>query len=209
MGIFDGIKVAESTLVVLGPTIGKLFAVQGATVVKIESGTAVGIDRITRPYKKGIRLNRSAFFSNFNNDKYGITLNLKHPKGLELGRKLIGSCDIFVEGFTPGTVDRLGIGYKDLKKIKPDIIMMSCSIQGQTGPNSRHPGYGSEGQSLFGFTQVLGWPDSEPQVPHVAYPDFFIPYFGVAVLISALEHKRQTGEGMYIDLAQYECAPNS
>ena len=207
MGIFDGIKIAACSLVATGPTITKLMAMHGATVIKIESGTSAGIDRMTRPYKKGMSLNRSAFFNLFNFDKYGITLNLKHPKGLEIGKRLIASCDAFVESFTPGTVDRLGIGYNELKKIKPDLIMMSVSIMGQTGPNSRLPGYGVEGQSLFGFTQILGWPDGEPQVPFVAYPDFFLPYYGTAMMICALEHRRQTGEGMYIDFAQYEGAP--
>lgn len=205
-GIFDGIRYAECALVAFGPTISKLFAEHGATVIKIESGTAAGIDRMTRPYTKGMSLNRSAFFNLFNNDKYGITLNLKHPKGLDIAKRLIATCDIFAQGFTPGTIERLGLGYDELKKIKPDLIMLNLSIQGQTGPNARHPGYGDETQSLTGFTHLTGFPDGDPQMPWRAYTDFFTQYYGVATLVGALEHRRLTGEGMYIDLSQHESA---
>ena len=100
--IFNGIRIVEFSWVVTGPSTTRLFAMHGATVIKVESSTRPEISRMTRPYKEGMSLNRSGFFARHNNDKLSVSLNLNHPKGLEIVKRLIASVDIVVEAFTPG-----------------------------------------------------------------------------------------------------------
>ena len=111
-----------------------------------------------------------------------------------------------VENFTPGTMEAWGIDYESLRRIKPDLIMLSTSNQGQTGPHSRHPGHGAILTSLAGFTHLTGWEDGEPCQPFGALTDFITPLLGAIALVGALEHRRRTGEGQYLDLSQYEAS---
>ncbi len=151
-------------------------------------------------------LNRSGYFSGFNSDKYGISLNLNHPRGPEVAKRAVAWADIVLEGFTPGIIDRWGLGYEVLKKVKPDIIMVSTSNQGQTGPHAQHPGYGTQLVSLVGFTDITGWPDRIPTQPYGAYTDVVAPRLGTAAIIAALDHHQRTGEGQFLDLSQFEAS---
>jgi len=118
---------------------------------------------------------------------------------------LVSWADIVAENFLPGTMERMGLGYDDLRKIKPDIIMLRASMQGQTGPRAVHPGFGTQLSALAGLSHILGWPDREPATVYGAYTDFILPRFGVAALVAALAYRRKTGIGQCIDLSQYEC----
>jgi benzylsuccinate CoA-transferase BbsF subunit len=201
----EGIKVADFSWVTTGPLITKYLADLGAEVVHIETSLRPDVMRTSAPYKENIAdVDRAAFFAYFNNNKYGVTLNLKNPRGVEIAKKIVAWADIIVEAFRPGTMGQYGLNYDGVKKIKGDIIMLSVSSQGQTGPGASVIGMGLHVASLCGFTDLTGWPDKPPCVPVGAYPDYISPRFGLAALIATLDYRRRTGKGQYIDLSQYE-----
>ena len=123
---FEGIKVADFSWVAVGPTTTKYLADHGATAVRVEANTPLDILRAAGPFKDGVPgPDRTQFFADYNTSKYGITLDLKNPAGVEVARRLIAWADVFIESFTPGTVDRMGIGYETARSINPSIIMAS------------------------------------------------------------------------------------
>jgi benzylsuccinate CoA-transferase BbsF subunit len=200
-----GIKVADFSWVITGPMITKYLADLGAEVVRIESSLRIDLMRASAPYKDNVAgVDRSGFFAYYNNNKYGITLNLKHPRGLEIAKKIIAWADIVIEAFRPGTMSKFGVDYNGVKKVKPNIIMLSISSQGQTGPGANVIGMGLHVASLVGFMNLTGWPDKAPCLPVGSYPDYISARFGLAALIAALDYRRRTGKGQHIDLSQYE-----
>jgi len=199
------VKVADFTWVVAGPLCVRILADFGAQVVHVETGTRLDPIRYTPPYKDNIPgTNRGGYFHNYNSNKYGITLNLKHPKAPDLVRRLILWADIVAENFNPGVTERLGLSYEQLREIRPDIIMISLGSKGQTGPQSRLPAFGAHLAALSGFTAITGWPDRDPPVIFGAYTDSIAGRFGAATLLAALDYRRRTGKGQYIDLSQSE-----
>jgi benzylsuccinate CoA-transferase BbsF subunit len=136
-------------------------------------------------------------------NKLSITLNFATPRGLELTRRLIAKSDIFMENLAGGTVARRGLGYDDLRKVKPDLIMMSTCMQGQTGPYASHAASGHKLAALSGFNQIYGWPD-RPPAWITAYTDNIAPVYNVIALMAALEYRRRTGKGQYLDFSQNE-----
>lgn len=206
-GIFKDVKIVEFAAIAAGPLIGKFLADHGATVVHVESYARPDGFRANYPPFKDNEpgYDRSGSFGICNNNKLDVTINLKAPGGIDLAKRLIRWADVMTENFTPGTMKKLGLGYEESTAIKPDIIMLSTCNQGQTGPHARHPGFGSHLSSLCGFTSVSGYPDSDPAILYGPYVDHIGVGYGVIALVAALEHKRQTGEGQLVDLAQYEC----
>lgn len=203
--VFEGIKIADFSWIGAGPWTIKHLADHGAEVIHIESGTRPDLLRSTPPYKGNIAgLNRSAYFAIFNNNKYGMSLNLNHPRGREVARRIVAWADIVAESFGPGRMKEWGLGYEELREIKPDIIMFSTTQQGQTGPSAEQPGFGTQLVSLAGFTHLTGWADREPAVAYGAYTDSIAPRFGATALIAALDYRRRTHKGQHIDLSQYE-----
>jgi len=201
----QGVKVVDFSWAFAGPFIGAYLGDYGAQVIKVESQSRLDLTRVTAPYKDGVTgINRSGCFLVVNNSKYGITLNLKHQRAPEIIKKLIAWADIVVENFGAGVMDRLGLGYDELKKIRPDIIMLSATIQGQTGPNSTFAGYGWNTVALTGIGNLTGWPDRSPVGTLQAYPDSVVPWFGVIAVMAALDYRRRTGKGQYLDVSQYE-----
>ena len=202
---FEGIKVADFTWWIAGPLTTKTLADYGATVVRIESAQRPGGLRITMPYKDNKPgVNRSGFYAYWNANKYSISLDLGHPQGREIAKKLVSWADITAENFNPGVMENWGLGYEDLKKIRPDAIMLRTSNQGQTGPFSRLGGLGLQLNALAGFVNFTGWADRDPLSFMFAYPDYFVPHFAIATLVAALEYRRRTGKGQMIDLSQSE-----
>ena len=203
--VFEGIKVAEFAAVAAGPAIGKHMADHGALVVHVESYERPDGFRLNYPPYKDNKygLNRAGSFAICNNNKYGVTINLKAKEGVDLALELIEWSDVVIENFTPGTIKKLGIGYEEMKRVNPRIILYSTCNQGQTGPHAFHPGFGSHLSSLCGFTYVTGYPDRLPCILG-PYVDFVAVGYGVIAVTAALEHRRRTGEGQWIDLAQYE-----
>lgn len=201
----QGVKIADFTWVAAGPLTTNYLAQCGATVVKIESITKPDGIRTFPPNKDDkAGANRSFLFSMENPNKLSITLNLKNPKGIDLAKKLVAWADIVAENYRPGTMERWGMGYEDLKEINPSIIMFSSSAQGQTGPDAGMGATGITLQSLSGFTHLSGWPDRDPAPPWGAYTDLTAPALGAAIVIAALDYRDRTGKGQYLDLSQYE-----
>jgi benzylsuccinate CoA-transferase BbsF subunit len=205
--IFSDVKIVEFAAIAAGPLIGKFLADHGATVVHVESHARPDGFRANYPPFKDNKpgYDRSGSFGICNNSKLDVTINLKAPGGIELAKNLVGWADVVTENFTPGTMAKLGLGYEELKSIKPDIIMLSTCNQGQTGPHAMHPGFGSHLSSLCGFTYITGYQDRDPYILYGPYVDHIGVGYGVVALVAALQNKRVTGEGQYIDLAQYEC----
>jgi crotonobetainyl-CoA:carnitine CoA-transferase CaiB-like acyl-CoA transferase len=199
----EGIKVVDFCWLIAGTRTSKALADYGAEVIKIESSTRPDPSRPLGPFKDGIPgLNRGNA-NQWNTSKLSVALNFTHPKGVEAAKKLVAWADVVVENFAGGVMDRLGLGYKELKKIKPDIIMLSSCMQGQTGPHADHPGLGAHLTALAGFCHITGWPDREP--PNLGvYTDFIVPRFNAAAILAALDYRRRTGRGQYLDMSQYE-----
>jgi benzylsuccinate CoA-transferase BbsF subunit len=201
----EGIKVVDFSWAFAGPFISAYLGDYGAEVIKVESQSRLDLTRVTSPYKDGITgVNRSGCFLVANNSKYGISLNLRHPRASEITNKLIAWADIVVENFGAGVMERLGLGYEDLKKINPEIIMLSATIQGRTGPHSTFAGYGWNTTAVTGIGNLTGWPDRSPVGTLQAYPDSVVPWFGAVAILAALDYRRRTGKGQYIDISQYE-----
>jgi len=204
--VFEGINVVEFAAIAAGPVIGKHLADHGARVVHVESHERPDGFRINYPPYKDNKpgINRSGAFGICNNNKYGVTVNLKTQEGIEVAKKLIAWADLIVENFTPGTLKKLGLGYEEMMEVNPDIILLSTCNQGQSGPHALHPGFGSHLSSLCGFTYMTGYPDRLPYILYGPYVDHIGVGYGVIAAVAALEHRRRTGEGQFIDLAQYE-----
>ena len=205
--VLEGIKVADFSWVVVGPVVTRCLADFGATVIRIESATTPDILRVSPPFKDNLSgLNRSAYFANYGANKYSLSLNLKHPKGPAVAKRLVAWADVVCESFTPGTMADLGLSYDNLKKIKPEIIMLSTCNLGQTGPLAQQPGFGTQLVSLAGLTHLSGWPDRLPAQPYGAYTDFIAPRFAIAGIVAALDYRRRTGRGQHLDVSQLETA---
>jgi crotonobetainyl-CoA:carnitine CoA-transferase CaiB-like acyl-CoA transferase len=207
MKALQGIKVVEFAAFAAGPVVGKHLADHGATVVHIESKVRPdGFRAHYPPSKDNIHgLNRSGLFALCNNDKLDITLNLKKaPAATELAHRIVRWSDIVIENFSPGTMARLGLDYESLKRVRPDLIMLSTSNLGQSGPHAHHAGFGSQLSSLAGFTHLTGYPDGSPQILYGPYIDYIAVAYGAVAILAALDYRRRTGKGNYIDTAQYE-----
>ncbi|HBW34165.1 CaiB/BaiF CoA-transferase family protein [Desulfosporosinus sp. BICA1-9] len=202
----EGLKVVEFAAYAAGPVTGKHLADFGATVVHIESGGRPDGFRVQYPpfaeNKPGV--NRSGCFGVCNNNKYGITINLKAEGGIDLAKEVVAWADVVIENFTPGTMERLGLGYEELCKVNEKLIMFSSCNQGQGGRHATHPGFGSQLTSLTGFTNLTGFPDGPLSLLFGPYIDFIGVGYGVISIMAALDYRRRTGFGQYIDLAQYE-----
>ena len=204
---FEGVKVVDFGWIGVGPSVGQYLGDHGATVVRVESNTRLDALRILPPFKdQQLGINRSAFFAIINASKYGISLNLSHPKGIEVAKRLVKWADVVTEGMTPGTMKKLGLDYEELKKVKPDIIMLSTTQQGQYGPHAHFGGHGGLMASLAGFFSLTGYPDGDPAMVYGAYVDFVNFHLVGALVIAALDYRRRTGKGQYIDHSQIEGA---
>ncbi len=200
------VKVVEFGGYAAGPHIGKMLANFGATVVHVESKARPDGFRLQYPpYKDGEPgLNRGGCFAFFNDSKYGVTLDLKNPAGLELARRLIDWCDIVVENMRPGVMDRIGLGYEAMLETNPSLIMLSTCNMGQTGPRARTPGFGSQLSSLAGFCGAIGEADGSPMLLYGPYIDFIASVMSTSAILAALDRRRRTGRGASIDISQYE-----
>ena len=202
---FDGVKIADFSWVWVGPTSAKYLVDHGATVVRVESTTRPDIIRAIGPYKDDENgPNRTHSFNDFNTSKLGVTLNLKTPEGLAIAKRLISWADVYMESFTPGTMSNIGIGYETARELNPSIIMVSTCLMGQTGPASAFAGYGFHAGAAAGFYEITGWPDLPPDGPWAAYTDAVAPRILSSTIMAALDHRRRTGQGQFIDAGQME-----
>ena len=202
---FEGVKVLDFCWVAIGPMTTRYLSDFGATVVRVESANRPDVLRQATPYGGGKPgLNRSAYYANYNSGKLSLTLNMADSRGRELAKRLSAWADVVAENYTPGVMERWGLGYEDMKLVNPDVIMFSASMQGRGGPYSSHPGFGPVLTALSGHTHMTGWPDRAPTSPYGAYTDFLLPQLAIAAISAALDYRQRTGEGQHLDMSQLE-----
>lgn len=211
--IFDGLKVIDLTWGGVGPFTGNFLAYYGATVIRVESATRPDVSRKSdlagANKAKEVGLDGSPTFAVTHPvKKYGIRLNIKLPKAMEILKRLVACSDVFVESFAGGIMDSLGLSYDELRKIKPDIIMYRTNGLGHTGPMASQPGLGQTWTSLTGFHGIAGWPDRLSVPISSFYTDHLAPPFGGLALIAAIDYRRRTGKGQCIDQSQVETGLN-
>ncbi|WP_088044225.1 CaiB/BaiF CoA-transferase family protein [Bacillus sp. EAC] len=200
-GALHGIKIIDLTRVLAGPFCTMILGDLGAEVIKIES-TSYGDE--TRGWGPPFNDGESAYYLCANRNKQGITLNLKSEIGKEILKKLLLDADVVVQNFKPGTLERLGFGYEDLKKIKDDIILASISGFGSQGPNSNLPGYDYIIQAMSGLMSITGEKDSQPTKVGVAISDVLTGLFTCIGILASIQHRNRTGEGQEIDISLFD-----
>ena len=206
-GVADGLRILDFTWFGVGPITTKYLADNGAEVIKVESVKHPDGLRMVGPYAgRQPGLNRSQYFANFNSSKKSIRIDMTTEQGRELVRQLVPQCDVVAESFRAGTMAKWGLGYDQLRDLRPDIIYLATCLQGQTGPKARYAGFGMQLAAIAGFYHLSGYSEDEPAPPHGPYTDFIAPRFGCFALLSALDYRRRTGQGQMIDLSQYEAA---
>jgi benzylsuccinate CoA-transferase BbsF subunit len=204
----SGVRVVDFTWMGAGPYTTRTLADHGAEVVRIESGKRIDRLRILPPFRDKARdgsVNRSGYFADRNSNKLSVTVNLKHPDAAGLILRLVAASDIVASNFTPGTLDGLGLGYAACRSVRPDIIYLEMGMQGATGPDSSQVGYGQTVCALTGLYHLSGLPGRVPTGTGTNYPDHVAaPAHAAFAVLAALRHRRRTGEGQFIDVAQTE-----
>lgn len=196
----QGLKILDFTRVYSGPYCTMLLADLGADVIKVE---AVGRGDDTRnfyPIKNG----ESGYFTYLNRSKRSITLNLKSAEGKQIALELVKWADVVVENFSAGTINKLGLGYEDVRKVNPKIIYASISGFGQSGPYSKKAAYDAIAQAMGGMTYLTGYPESEPVKVGPAISDAATGVHAAVAILAALHYREQSGQGQYIDMAMMD-----
>lgn len=203
----DGVRVLDFMWALAGPVSTRVLADYGAEVIRVESTTHIDVCRTLRPFVDATpALEGSSVFHSCNLGKQTITLDLTKPEARSVVLDLVRQTDVVTEAFTPGKLARLGLGYEALREVKPDIILLSTCLMGQSGPLAHFAGYGNLAAAIAGFYELTGWPDRAPAGPFGAYTDYIAPRFNAISILAALEHRRRTGEGQRIDVSQAESA---
>ncbi|MEE8394930.1 MAG: CoA transferase, partial [bacterium] len=203
----EGVKVLDFGTAIVGPLATRAFSDFGATVIKVESATHPDQLRIIAPYKdQEAGLDRTGYFQTVNAGKMSLALNLRLPKAREIALRLAAWADVVVETYTPRVLKDWQLDYQAISRVNPDVIMLSHCLQGQTGPRADLRGFGQLSAALTGLFSVTGYAGEQPLGPYAAYPDWVACHFTTAALLAALDHRRRTGEGQYIDQAQMESA---
>ena len=201
----EGIRVADFTWVWAGPFCTLQLAHLGAEVVRVETSTRTCVTRLLPPwpdFQPGP--NRSGYFNQYNQGKKSLSLNLKDERALEVARDLVSRSDVVVENFAAGVMDRLGLGWEVCRSLRPDLVMISLSGYGATGPESEYVSYGPAQVPLSGFSSLTGYPEWRPMHVGISYGDPTGGLHGAVAVLAALFHRRRTGEGQFIDLSQWE-----
>ena len=189
----SGIRVVDFSWIIAGPTCARILALMGAEVLKVES------HRRPDPSRRG----GGAGFHMLNQGKKSITLNLSTTRGLELAKQLISVSDVVIENFATGVIERLGLGYDVLKELRPDIVMVSSSGLGHTGPDQGHVAYGTLLQCFTGWSAQTGFPGKSPLIGG-AWTDPLTGMMQAFVIASTLHHRSESGTGQYVDFSMAE-----
>lgn len=215
-GPLTGLRVLDFTTAWAGPMTGRILAFLGAEVVKVESASRPDTWRMHNAVVQAKRYpdgkpgerphNRAALFNSQNHNKLGLSLDIKHPKGLAAMHRLAETADVVIANFTAGTLNRMGVGYEALKKVKPDIIVVEMPGFGNTGPLSKAAANGATMEMAAGMCAMIGYAGGAPTTTGQVYPDPMGGYNGAAAVMTALMHRQKTGEGQYIELSQVEGA---
>ena len=204
-GPLDGVRILEFTTAWAGPYATCLLGFLGAEIIKVESMSRPDHSRRVSftTGREFETVNESEVFNTLNLGKYSISLNLKQPEAIEIAKRLAKVCDVVMENMRPGVVDRLGLGYGAITEIKPDIVYLSSSACGQTGPDKHYVGYAPTFAALAGMPHITGYPDWPPS-NFMGSIDLRSATAAAFAILSALYYHQQTGEGQYIDLASQE-----
>ena len=204
-----GVRVLDFGLLTAGANTSAMLADLGADVIKIESGAYLDPFRVVGKIDNDEGWwNRSPQFRFTNRNKRGVALNLKDPKGQHLIRELAAHCDVVVENFRRGVLDRFGLGYEALKALNPKIVVAAISSQGDTGPERLNVSFGSTLDATSGIASLTGYEDEEPRISgmDVNYPDQIVSLFATGIVIAAIMEARRTGKGAFLDFSQREVA---
>lgn len=207
-GAWGGVRILELGSGAAGPIATRYFAEHGATVLRIESRSRPDFLRV---YALGPDnphgLEGAPMFDGLNPAKRDVLFNLKHPVAVDLVRRLVVEwADAVAENFAPRAMRGFGLDYDSLVAVKPDLVMVSACLNGQTGPHKDYPGFGGQGSALAGYNFLTGWPDRDPVGPHGTITDSLAPRFVATALAAALLRRRVTGLGAYLDVSQVEAA---
>ncbi len=203
----EGVRIAEMGQLIAIPHAAKLLADMGAQVVRIESSDRLDMYRTITLYRNnadGEYWNRGGNLYEQNRNKLGLTLDLNKPEGLALLKELISVSDVFLENFTPRVMKKFGLEYDDLRRIRPDIIMVSSTGYGHTGPWANLGAIGFATEAASGLAHMTGYKDGPPLLPEVPYADYTAAEHTAFAIMAALIHRAQTGEGQFIDVSQSE-----
>jgi benzylsuccinate CoA-transferase BbsF subunit len=192
--VLRGLRVLDFSWVLAGPYATRILADFGAEVIKIQS----------RKTARGAELNTTGYFNTWNRNKLAITLDLSRPEGRELALKLIGMSDVVMENFTPRVMPNWGLNYENLKRVKPDLIMVSMSGMGRTGPWRDFVTFGATIQALSGITYLTSFAPDSPIGLGYSYADHVAGLVATLAVLIALEYRDRSGEGQYIDISEYE-----
>ncbi len=201
----EGIRVANFGWVWAGPVVGQTLSFLGAEVYKIESHARIDMTRTLPPFAEGIRdPNRSLSNHACWAGNGSVSLNLKKAEGIELAKALVAECDVVAENFGPGVMEELGLGYEDLRQVKPDIILFSMPAAGLDGPLRDVRTYGLSLTSTTGLDSLTGYDESEPIPMENAFSDPLNGILGGFAILAALAHRDRTGKGQHVDYSQQE-----
>lgn len=202
-----GLRVLDFGWALVGSITGKLLGDHGAEVIRVESSKRPDMTRVDRRFSKSTRtsFDDKPWFAHFNTSKQSLSIDLKNPASRAVIEGLIRQADVINENFTPGTLAALGYGYEDARKINPNIIYISGSLFGQTGPLAQEWGIDGTGAAISGRLHLTGWPDRTPITPSAGiYGDYIVPLVNAIGVVGALLHRRRTGEGQYLEASMYE-----
>ena len=199
--LLDGVRVLDLTRVLAGPYASMVLADLGAEVIKVELPGTGDEARGFGPFQNG----ESAYFASVNRGKKSATIDLRQARGQDLARRLAGECDVLLENFRPGSMDRFGLGYADLHALYPRLVYASISGFGQTGPYAQRPAYDVLIQAMGGLASITGQPDGPPVRVGSSIADLSAALFGAIGILAALERARRTGEGQQVDISMLDC----
>jgi crotonobetainyl-CoA:carnitine CoA-transferase CaiB-like acyl-CoA transferase len=201
-----GVKLLDFSWAIVGGTTAKYLGDFGAAVIKIESRKRLGLERLSNTSRVSTagNLDDKPWFAHVNTSKQSFCLNLADPRSRPVIEKLVQWADVVLENFSPGTMDKLGLGYVAMRALKPSIILASGSVFGQTGPQRHYWGVDSTGAAASSRMFMTGWPDRGPVLPSAPYGDCLLPCFLATGLLAALDHRDRTGEGCHIDGSMFE-----
>jgi benzylsuccinate CoA-transferase BbsF subunit len=204
-GPLVGIRIADFTWAWAGPHGTLLLAMLGAEVIKIESRARLDHARVISLMIGDVRggIDESPFFNDLNLNKLSLTLNLKTEEARDIARRIVAVSDVVTANMRPGVLDRMGLSYEDLREVKPDIIVLSSSAVGSTGPERLSTGYAPTFAAMSGVVDYTGYPD-EPPTLLTGSVDLRVGAMAAFAVLAALHHKQRTGEGQYIDLSSTE-----
>ncbi|MDP6316218.1 MAG: CaiB/BaiF CoA-transferase family protein [Pseudomonadales bacterium] len=200
----EGIKVLDLSLFLPGPFLTQMMADHGAEVIKLEPINGGEPNRVIGPSRRGIRGDTSVYFANTHRGKKSVQVNLKSEKGREFALRLAAECDVFVEAFRPGVINRLGLDFETVKTRNPGVVYASLSAFGQTGPYVEKPAHDLATEAYVGILSAnLGF-DGKPAIPAIPAADMLTSMMGLSAILMSLLRRKDTGEGEYIDLAMMD-----